>query len=113
MLTLPMQRHANFREWRNTYFPANNKLAVVCIRVAGLQVTFMTLFNAKRTWRSAQLCIFFMMATQVINACFHVFCGIYLLWDTSPGIVTGCSMECRRARVAAGRGQGRVTGASD
>jgi len=79
----------NFRPWKETYFPHNNKLpteAVVCILMtAALIVTI--LFNIKRTKRAAQLCIFFIMTTQVTNALFHVFFGLYF-WHYSPGTVT-------------------------
>lgn len=79
----------NFREWRTTYFPHNNKLsteAVVCILMS-VGLFNIILFNLKKTQRSAQLCIFFIMATQITNAIFHVFFGIYF-WHYSPGTVT-------------------------
>lgn len=86
-----MEEHmlGNFRAWRTTYFPHNNKLpteAVVCILMtAGLLIQI--LFNLKKTKRGAQLCIFFMMTTQVTNAIFHVLFGVYF-WHYSPGTIT-------------------------
>ena len=86
-----MEEHmlGNFRAWRTTYFPHNNKLtseAVVCILMT-VGLLHMILFNVKKTKRSAQLCIFFIMTTQVTNAIFHVVFGIYF-WHYSPGTIT-------------------------
>ena len=78
----------NFREWRLKYFLDNNHIpteAVLCILISVLLLAvFFQLISRKRA--TAHILLFFLMATQVVNAVFHIFFSLYYscLLYTSP-----------------------------
>jgi len=79
----------NFREWRLRYFLDNNHLpteAVLCILISVLllAVFFQLILNNRAT---SHILLFFLMATQVVNATFHIFFSLYYS-DFSPGTIT-------------------------
>ena len=79
----------NFREWRLKYFLDNNHIpteAVLCILISVLLLTvFFQLISRSRA--TAHILLFFLMATQVVNAAFHIFFSLYYS-DFSPGTIT-------------------------
>ncbi len=79
----------NFREWRLKYFLDNNHIpteAVLCILISVLLLAvFFQLISRKRA--TAHILLFFLMATQVVNAVFHIFFSLYYS-DFSPGTIT-------------------------
>lgn len=80
----------NFREWRLSYFADNNSLSTeeVLIRLAVVLLIAIYIHLIKQTKASAHIVLFFLMTTQVVNACFHVFFSFYFQ-DFSPGAITG------------------------
>ena len=80
----------NFREWRLSYFADNNALSTeeVLIRLAVVLLIAIYIHLIKQNKASAHIVLFFLMATQVVNACFHVFFSFYFQ-DFSPGAITG------------------------
>ena len=79
----------NFREWRLKYFLDNNHIpteAVLCILISVLLLAvFFQLISRSRA--TAHILLFFLMATQVVNAAFHIFFSFYYS-DFSPGTIT-------------------------
>ena len=79
----------NFREWRLKYFLDNNHIpteAVLCILISVLLLAvFFQLISKSRA--TSHILLFFLMATQVVNAAFHIFFSIYYS-DFSPGTIT-------------------------
>jgi hypothetical protein len=79
----------NFREWRLKYFLDNNHIpteAVLCILISVLLLAvFFQLISRSRA--TAHILLFFLMATQVVNAAFHIFFSLYYS-DFSPGTIT-------------------------
>jgi len=79
----------NFREWRLRYFLDNNHIAteaVLCILISVLLVAvFLQLILNNRA--TSHILLFFLMATQVVNAAFHIFFSLYYS-DFSPGTIT-------------------------
>ena len=80
----------NFREWRLSYFADNNALSTeeVLIRLAVVLLLAIYIHLIKQNKASARIVLFFLMTTQVVNACFHVFFSFYFQ-DFSPGAITG------------------------
>ena len=80
----------NFREWRLSYFADNNSLSTeeVLIRLAVVLLIAIYIHLIKQTKASAHIVLFFLLTTQVVNACFHVFFSFYFQ-DFSPGAITG------------------------
>jgi hypothetical protein len=80
----------NFREWRLSYFADNNSLSTeeVLIRLAVVLLIAIYIHLIKQNKASAHIVLFFLMTTQVVNACFHVFFSFYFQ-DFSPGAITG------------------------
>ena len=80
----------NFREWRLSYFADNNALSTeeVLIRLAVVLLLAIYIHLIKQNKASAHIVLFFLMTTQVVNACFHVFFSFYFQ-DFSPGAITG------------------------
>ena len=80
----------NFREWRLSYFADNNALSTeeVLIRLAVVLLIAIYIHLIKQNKASAHIVLFFLMTTQVVNACFHVFFSFYFQ-DFSPGAITG------------------------
>jgi hypothetical protein len=80
----------NFREWRLNYFADNNALSTeeVLIRLAVVLLLAIYIHLIKQNKASAHIVLFFLMTTQVVNACFHVFFSFYFQ-DFSPGAITG------------------------
>ena len=80
----------NFREWRLSYFADNNALSTeeVLIRLAVVLLIAIFIHLIKQNKPSAHILLFFLMTTQVVNACFHVFFSFYFQ-DFSPGAITG------------------------
>ena len=80
----------NFREWRLSYFADNNSLSTeeVLIRLAVVLLIAIYIHLIKQNKASAHIVLFFLMTTQVINACFHIFFSFYFQ-DFSPGVITG------------------------
>lgn len=80
----------NFREWRLKYFLDNNQFSTeeILIRLMVLSLALIFFHVVRQNRASAHLVLFFLMATQVVNAIFHVF---FSLWfqDFSPGTITG------------------------
>ena len=79
----------NFREWRLKYFFDNNNIpteAILCILISILLLSvFFHLFLRNKT--TSHIVLFFLMATQVVNAGFHIFFSLYY-YDFSPGTIT-------------------------
>ena len=79
----------NFREWRLKYFLDNNNIpteAVLCILISVLLLAvFFQLISKSRA--TSHILLFFLMATQVVNAAFHIFFSLYYS-DFSPGTIT-------------------------
>lgn len=80
----------NFRDWRLSYFADNNPLSSeeVLIRLAVVLLIAVYVHLIKQNKPSAHILLFFLMTTQVVNACFHVFFSFYFQ-DFSPGTITG------------------------
>ena len=80
----------NFREWRLSYFADNNALSTeeVLIRLAVVLLIAIYIHLIKQNKASAHIVLFFLMTTQVVNACFHIFFSFYFQ-DFSPGAITG------------------------
>tara|TARA_B100000965_G_scaffold171530_1_gene143278 strand:- start:992 stop:1525 length:534 start_codon:yes stop_codon:yes gene_type:complete len=80
----------NFREWRLSYFLDNNPLSTeeVLLRLLAVMLIMIFLHSIKRNKPSAHIILFFLMTTQVVNACFHVFFSFYFS-HFSPGAITG------------------------
>ena len=80
----------NFRDWRLSYFADNNPLSSeeVLIRLAVVLLIAVYVHLIKQNKPSAHILLFFLMTTQVVNACFHVFFSFYFQ-DFSPGAITG------------------------
>lgn len=80
----------NFREWRLSYFADNNTLSSeeVLIRLAVVLLIAIYIHLIKQNKASAHIVLFFLMTTQVVNACFHIFFSFYFQ-DFSPGAITG------------------------
>jgi hypothetical protein len=80
----------NFREWRLSYFADNNALSTeeVLIRLAVILLIAIYIHLIKQNKASAHIVLFFLMTTQVVNACFHIFFSFYFQ-DFSPGAITG------------------------
>ena len=80
----------NFREWRLSYFADNNTLSTeeVLIRLAVVLLIAIYIHLIKQNRASAHVVLFFLMTTQVVNACFHIFFSFYFQ-DFSPGAITG------------------------
>tara|TARA_B100000902_G_scaffold86328_1_gene90491 strand:+ start:124 stop:645 length:522 start_codon:yes stop_codon:yes gene_type:complete len=79
----------NFREWRLTYFSDNNAISTeeVLIRLISILLILVFVHLIKNNRGSAHIVLFFLMATQVVNAFFHIFFSIYFA-DFSPGTIT-------------------------
>jgi len=79
----------NFREWRLKYFLDNNLLSTeeVLLRLLAVLLLMIFVHSIKRNKASAQVILFFLMTTQVINAIFHIFFSFYYI-DFSPGAIT-------------------------
>tara|TARA_B110000263_G_C15254789_1_gene485933 strand:+ start:395 stop:934 length:540 start_codon:yes stop_codon:yes gene_type:complete len=79
----------NFREWRLSYFPDNNPSSTeeILIRLISLLLIVVFVHLIKNNKGSAHLVLFFLMATQVVNALFHIFFSFYY-YDFSPGAIT-------------------------
>ena len=69
----------NFRDWRLSYFADNNPLSSeeVLIRLAVVLLIAVYVHLIKQNKPSAHILLFFLMTTQVVNACFHVFFSFY------------------------------------
>ena len=80
----------NFREWRLSYFLDNNSLSTeeVLLRLLAVLLIMIFLHAIKRDKPSAQIILFFLMTTQIVNAFFHLFFSFYFS-DFSPGVITG------------------------
>ena len=80
----------NFREWRLSYFADNNTLSTeeVLIRLSVVLLIAIYIHLIKQNRASAHVVLFFLMTTQVVNACFHIFFSFYFQ-DFSPGAITG------------------------
>ena len=80
----------NFREWRLSYFLDNNSLSTeeVLLRLLAVLLIMICLHAIKRDKPSAQIILFFLMTTQIVNAFFHLFFSFYFS-DFSPGVITG------------------------
>tara|TARA_B100001758_G_scaffold222840_1_gene213098 strand:+ start:164 stop:700 length:537 start_codon:yes stop_codon:yes gene_type:complete len=80
----------NFREWRLSYFLDNNPLSTeeVLLRLLTVMLIMIFLHSIKRNKPSAHIILFFLMTTQIVNACFHVFFSFYFS-HFSPGAITG------------------------
>ena len=80
----------NFREWRLSYFADNNTLSTeeVLIRLSIVLLVAIYIHLIKQNRASAHVVMFFLMTTQVVNACFHIFFSFYFQ-DFSPGAITG------------------------
>ena len=80
----------NFREWRLSYFADNNTLSTeeVLIRLSIVLLVAIYIHLIKQNRASAHVVLFFLMTTQVVNACFHIFFSFYFQ-DFSPGAITG------------------------
>ena len=79
----------NFREWRLTYFSDNNAISTeeVLIRLISILLILVFVHLIKNNRGSAHIVLFFLMATQVVNAFFHMFFSVYFA-DFSPGTIT-------------------------
>ena len=79
----------NFREWRLTYFSDNNAISTeeVLIRLISILLILVFVHLVKNNRGSAHIILFFLMATQVVNAFFHMFFSVYFA-DFSPGTIT-------------------------
>ena len=79
----------NFREWRLKYFIDNNSLSTeeVLIRLISLLLAIIIIHIIKNNRGSAHVVMFFLMTTQVVNACFHIFFSLNF-FDFSPGAIT-------------------------
>ena len=79
----------NFREWRLTYFSDNNAISTeeVLIRLISILLILVFIHLVKNNRGSAHIVLFFLMATQVVNAFFHMFFSVYFA-DFSPGTIT-------------------------
>ena len=79
-----------FRDWRLRYFADNNPLSTEAVFMILTAITLIyILFHAGfRNRASAYAILTFLMATQVVNAFFHLFGTIYFN-DFSPGLITG------------------------
>ena len=79
----------NFREWRLTYFSDNNAISTeeVLIRLISILLILVFVHLVKNNRGSAHIVLFFLMATQVVNAFFHMFFSLYFA-DFSPGTIT-------------------------
>ena len=79
----------NFREWRLKYFYDNNPNSTEEILVSLISLLLITIIFhlIKKNRGSAHIALFFLMTTQVVNACFHIFFSIYYN-DFSPGVIT-------------------------
>lgn len=79
----------NFREWRLTYFSDNNAISTeeVLIRLISILLILVFVHLVKNNRGSAHIVLFFLMATQVVNAFFHMFFSVYFA-DFSPGTIT-------------------------
>ena len=79
----------NFREWRLTYFSDNNAISTeeVLIRLISILLILVFVHLIKNNRGSAHIVLFFLMATQVVNAFFHIFFSVYFA-DFSPGTIT-------------------------
>jgi hypothetical protein len=80
----------NFREWRLSYFLDNNSLSTeeVLLRLLAVLLIMIFLHAIKKDKPSAQIILFFLMTTQIVNAFFHLFFSLYFS-DFSPGAITG------------------------
>ena len=83
----------NFREWRLKYFLDNNTLSTeeVLLRLTSLLLIVIILHIIKNNKGSAHVVMFFLMATQVVNAFFHIFFSFYFV-DFSPGTITAITL---------------------
>lgn len=80
----------DFRAWRLRYFPDNNALtteAVLCVLMA-VSLAYILMHWKVGSKLSAWAVTAFLMASQVSNALFHVFAGLWFQ-DFSPGTITG------------------------
>ena len=79
-----------FRDWRLSYFADNNPLSTeaVFMVLTGITLVYILLHAGFRNRASAYAILTFLMATQVVNAFFHLFGTIYFN-DFSPGLITG------------------------
>ena len=79
----------NFREWRLKYFSDNNNIpteTILCILISILILTvFFHLISRSRV--TSHIVLFFFIATQLVNAAFHIFFSLYY-YDFSPGTIT-------------------------
>ncbi|WP_185967985.1 HXXEE domain-containing protein [Thalassotalea sp. PS06] len=80
----------NFREWRLQYFADNNPLPTELVFMILTAITLIYLFIHSVAQSKASACsvILFLMATQVVNAFFHLGSSI-IFWHFSPGMITG------------------------
>lgn len=80
----------NFREWRLRYFADNNPLSTeaVFMVLTAITLIYILLHAGFRNRASAYAILTFLMATQVVNAFFHLFGTLYFN-DFSPGLITG------------------------
>ena len=79
----------NFREWRLRYFLDNNPRSTEEVLIILISLLLITIYIhlLKNNRGSAHIVLFFLMTTQVINACFHIFFSFYYT-DFSPGAIT-------------------------
>jgi len=65
----------NFREWRLRYFLDNNPRSTEEVLIILISLLLITIYIhlLKNNRGSAHIVLFFLMTTQVINACFHIF----------------------------------------
>lgn len=79
-----------FREWRLRYFADNNALSTeaVFIILTSITLLFILLHQRFENRATTYSILMFLMATQVVNAFFHVGGTIYFA-DFSPGLITG------------------------
>ncbi len=79
----------NFREWRLKYFLDNNSLSSeeMLMRLLGIFLLIIYIHLLTKNRASALIAIYFLAATQITNAFFHVFFSLYY-YDFSPGTIT-------------------------
>lgn len=79
----------DFRGWRLRHFEANNHLSVhqVFVILTAITLSLILWFSVRQSVATANLMLFFLMATQVNNAIYHVITTL-VFQDYSPGTLT-------------------------
>jgi len=79
----------NFREWRLRYFLDNNNISTEAVLSILMSILLLAIFFhlISRNRATSHIVLFLLIATQVVNAVFHIFFSLYY-YDFSPGTIT-------------------------